>query len=232
MLGARAALGAAIGTAALGAAAGTAALGAAIGTAALGAAGPAAADDNPPGTQHNITYRARVDGLARGALITYRISDAQVSSADPTMLPGRTFEATAVLSEPKEAGMRISIQWPYSANLHCEILVDDEITVQADQFISPRVTPARDDPDYGAINCGAPLSNAPGTPIGETPGTQVGDTPGTPVGDTANPTAPAPAVTGPTPVVTSPAGTGNPAGAPAASTDTGTGQPPVASALE
>ncbi len=60
--------------------------------------------------------------------------------------------------------MRISIQWPYSANLHCEILVNDQIVVQADQFISPRLTPARDDPDYGAMNCGAPLSNAMGAP--------------------------------------------------------------------
>lgn len=124
---------------------------------------PAAADDTAP-QQHNITYRARVDGVARGALITYRISDAQVNSADPTMLPGRTFEATGVLTDPKEAGMRISIQWPYSANLNCEILVDDQLTVQASQFIAPRLLPAKDDPDYGAINCGAPLSNALGLP--------------------------------------------------------------------
>ena len=123
----------------------------------------AAADDTVP-QQHNITYRARVDGIARGALITYRISDAQVNSANPTMLPARTFETTAVLTDPKEAGMRISIQWPYSANLHCEILVDDQLVVQASQFISPRLTPAKDDPDFGALNCGAPLSNAFGSP--------------------------------------------------------------------
>ena len=61
--------------------------------------------------------------------------------------------------------MRISIQWPYSANLHCEILVDEQIVVQADQFIAPRLTPAKDDPDYGAMNCGAPLSNATGIQI-------------------------------------------------------------------
>lgn len=115
--------------------------------------------------QHNVTYRARVDGVSRGAVITYRISDAQINSANPTMLPGRTFETTGVLTDPKEAGMRISIQWPYSANLHCEILVDDQMVVQADQFISPRLVPPRDDPDYGAMNCGAPLSNALGSPI-------------------------------------------------------------------
>ncbi len=131
------------------------------------APGVAAADDDDPkrdDLQHNVTYRARIDGLARGALVTYRISDSQVSSADPTMLPGRTFEATAVLTDPEEAGMRISIQWPYSANLHCEILVDDQMYAQADQFIGPKLTPARDDPDYGAMSCGAPLSNATGLP--------------------------------------------------------------------
>ncbi len=133
-----------------------------------------------PPQQHNVTYRARVDGLARGALITYRISDTQVNSADPTMLPGRTFETTAVLTDPKEAGMRISIQWPYSANLHCEILVDDQMVVQADQFIGPRVTPARDDPDYGAMNCGAPLSNALGIPASEVPGLPVAPDPAVP----------------------------------------------------
>ena len=129
-------------------------------------AGTAAADDE---VQHNVTYRARVDGVARGALVTYRISNTQVNSANPTMLPGRTFEATGVLTDPKQAGMRISIQWPYSANLHCEILVDDEMVVQADQFIGPRLTPAHDDPDYGAMNCGAPLSNAFGVPASTPP---------------------------------------------------------------
>lgn len=115
-----------------------------------------------PNVLHNVIYRARVTGLARGALIGYRISDTQVNSSDPTMLPGRNFEATGILTDPAEAGMRISIQWPYSASLHCEILVDDQLVIQADQFIAPRFTPAKDDPDYGAMNCGAPLSNAVG----------------------------------------------------------------------
>jgi hypothetical protein len=109
--------------------------------------------------QHNVTYRARVDGVSRGALISYKIDDSQVQSADPTMLPGRTFEANAVLTNPQLAGMQVSIQWPYSANLHCEILVDDATVAQADQFIGPRLTPARDDPDYGKLSCGAPLTN-------------------------------------------------------------------------
>ena len=146
----------------------------------------AAAADDPAPQQHNVTYRARVDGVARGALITYRISDTQVNSADPTMLPARTFETTGILTDPKEAGMRISIQWPYSANLHCEILVDDQLVVQASQFIGPRLTPAKDDPDYGAINCGAPLSNALGAPA--------------PAPATADPNAPPPAVPNAPPV--------------------------------
>ena len=128
-----------------------------------------ASNQDPTGAQdvflHNVVYRARVTGLARGALVGYRISDTQINSADPTMLPGRTFEATGTLTDPKEAGMRISIQWPYSASLHCEILVDDQLVIQADQFIAPRLTPAKDDPDYGAMNCGAPLSNATGIPL-------------------------------------------------------------------
>lgn len=121
-----------------------------------------AAADDP--IQHNVTYRARVDGLARGAEIYYRISDAQANSANPTMLPGRVFETTGILTDPKLAGMRISIEWPYSANLTCEILIDDELVTQASQFISPRLTPVRNDPDYGAMNCGAPLENLPGGP--------------------------------------------------------------------
>ena len=134
----------------------------ALSAAALPVVGVAEADDI---VQHNITYRARITGIARGALIGFRISDTQVNNANPTMLPGRTFEATGILTDAKEAGMRISIQWPYSASLHCEILVDDEIVIQADQFIAPRLTPAKDDPDYGAMNCGAPLSNATGSPL-------------------------------------------------------------------
>jgi hypothetical protein len=128
---------------------------------------PPAPAPAPPQDQHNVTYRARVDGVSRGALITYKISDSQVQSADPTMLPGRTFEAQTVLTDGGLAGMQVSIQWPYSANLHCEILVDDAIVAQADQFIRPRLTPADDDPDYGKLMCGAPLTDGIGS--GPTP---------------------------------------------------------------
>jgi hypothetical protein len=163
---------------------------------------------------HNVTYRARVDGIARGALITYKISDTQVNSSDPTMLPGRTFEANAVLDDPTLAGMRVSIQWPYSANLHCEILVDDNIVAQADQFIGPRLTPANDDPDYGALTCGAPLINAIGTgSVVEPPATVPAPDAATAPSPDAAATAPSPdaaatvpstvpAATAPTPVPT------------------------------
>ena len=152
------------------------------GTVAVVTGGPAAADDEvvDDGLQHNVTYRARVDGLARGALVSYRISDTGVNTADPTMLPGRTFEATAVLSEASDAGMRITIQWPYSANLVCEILVDDQTVAAASQFIAPRLTPARDDPDYGALDCGAPLSSALGNPAPLPDGVPGADAPAAP----------------------------------------------------
>jgi len=112
-----------------------------------------------PGDQlkHNITYRARADGTSRGAVVAYKIDDTNVNSEQPTLLPGRTFEVNTVLNDPKRAGMEVSIQWPYGSNLHCEILVDDQIVVQADQFIAPRFFRVKDDPRYGTLQCGAPL---------------------------------------------------------------------------
>ena len=107
---------------------------------------------------HNIIYRARVDGVSRGATISYRAEGDQFQTANPTMVPGRVFEVNTVLPASQVANMRVSIEWPYSANLHCEILVDDRIVAQADDFIAPRVLPQRDDPDYGAITCEAPVS--------------------------------------------------------------------------
>lgn len=107
---------------------------------------------------HNIIYRARVDGVSRGATISYRAEGDQFQTANPTMVPGRVFEVNTVLPASQVANMRVSIEWPYSANLHCEILIDDGIVAQADDFIAPRVLPQRDDPDYGAITCEAPVS--------------------------------------------------------------------------
>jgi hypothetical protein len=125
------------------------------------APGPQTEVQPPPpagdGLLHNITYRARADGTSRGAVVAYKIDDTNVNSAQPTMLPGQTFEVDAVLANPKLAGMELSIEWPYGSNLHCEILVDDQIVAQADQFIAPRLFHPRDDPLYGVLQCGAPL---------------------------------------------------------------------------
>jgi hypothetical protein len=68
-----------------------------------------------------------------------------------------------VVSNPQLAGMTVSIDWPYSANLHCEILVDDQIVAQADTWVAPRLTRPHDDPTYGSLACGAPLSTGAGT---------------------------------------------------------------------
>ena len=116
---------------------------------------PAAQGDQGP--LHNITYRARADGTSRGAVVAYKIDDSNVNSEQPTLLPGATFEVNTVLSDPKLAGMTVSIEWPYGSNLHCEILVDDQIVAQADQFIAPRLFRVKDDPLYGTLQCGAPL---------------------------------------------------------------------------
>ncbi|KRE34468.1 hypothetical protein ASG82_19670 [Mycobacterium sp. Soil538] len=118
---------------------------------------PPVAENPAPPVQHNVLYRARADGTSRGAVVAYKQDDQNVNSAQPTMLPGQTFEVNTVLTDPTLAGMQISIQWPYGSNLHCEILVDDQIVAQADQFIAPRFFRVKDDPLYGTLQCGAPL---------------------------------------------------------------------------
>lgn len=123
----------------------------------------------PEPTLHNVTYRARVDGVARGATVSYRFDDTQVQTADPTMLPGRVFEATGVVSDPALAGMVVAVEWPYGANLHCEILVNDEIVAQADDFVAPRALPVRDDPFFGSLQCGATLDNGTGNTVNTDP---------------------------------------------------------------
>lgn len=111
-----------------------------------------------PEVLHNVVYRARVDGVSRGARITYRAEGDQLLTAEPTMLPGRVFEANTVLPVSETANVRVSIDWPYSANLHCEILIDNNLVAQADDFVGPRATPQRDDPNFGTLTCQAPVS--------------------------------------------------------------------------
>jgi hypothetical protein len=113
---------------------------------------------------HNVIYRARADGTSRGAVVAYMVDDQNVNSEQPTLLPGSTFEVNTVLADPRLAGMELSIQWPYGSNLHCEILVDDQIVAQADQFIAPRFLRPKDDPRYGVLQCGAPLDTGATAP--------------------------------------------------------------------
>ena len=120
---------------------------------------PEVTEPLPPPVLHNVTYRARADGTSRRAVVAYKADDHNVNSEQPNLLPGSTFEVNTVLADPDLAGMEISIDWPYGSNLHCEILIDDEVTVQADQFVAPRLFRPKDDPQYGVLFCGAPLND-------------------------------------------------------------------------
>lgn len=112
-----------------------------------------------PALLHNVTYRVRADGTSRRAVVAYKADDFNVNSEQPNLLPGQTFEVNTVMSDPATAGLELSIDWPYGSNLHCEILVDDQMVVQADQFIAPRLFRPKDDPLYGVLHCGAPLND-------------------------------------------------------------------------
>jgi hypothetical protein len=104
---------------------------------------------------HNVTYIARIDGVAPNGQATFLIHDNETSSANLGALPGNAFEAHAVLADPNKAGMRVTIPWPYSANVHCEIDVDDAIATQVDQFVGTQGGP---DSTNGVLPCGAPLT--------------------------------------------------------------------------
>jgi hypothetical protein len=104
---------------------------------------------------HNITYIARVDGVAPGSQATFVINGGQTNIAALPSVPGNTFQANTVLPDPNLAGMRVAIRWPYSANVHCEIDVDDNVAIQLDQFVRPAA--ANSDPMNGVLQCGAPL---------------------------------------------------------------------------
>ena len=104
---------------------------------------------------HNITYRARVDALTTGSQAIFVTNGGQTSSTNLPSMPGNVFEANTVLTDPQQAGMRIVLHWPYAANVHCEIDVDDDVFAQTDQMVRP--TPGNSDPMNGALQCGAPL---------------------------------------------------------------------------
>ncbi|BBZ69301.1 hypothetical protein [Mycobacterium paraseoulense] len=104
---------------------------------------------------HNITYRARIDALTTGSRATFIINGGQTNTTNLPSMPGNAFEANTVLPDPQEAGMRIVLHFPYAANVHCEIDVDDNVFTQTDQMVRP--VPGNADPDNGALQCGAPL---------------------------------------------------------------------------
>jgi hypothetical protein len=105
---------------------------------------------------HNVTYITRVDGVAPGAVVTFRVNENQTNTADLGAMPGNTFEANTVLADPAKAGVQVSLKWPYSANVHCEIDVDDTVAVQVNQFVSTML--GDNNPSNGVLSCGAPLN--------------------------------------------------------------------------
>jgi hypothetical protein len=104
---------------------------------------------------HNITYRARIDGVTTGSQATFVINGGQTNTTGLGSLPGNVFEANTVLPDPGQAGMRIVLHFPYSANVHCEIDVDDRVFVQVDQMVRPVL--GNSDPMNGVLQCGAPV---------------------------------------------------------------------------
>lgn len=104
---------------------------------------------------HNVTYRARIDGVTTGSQATFVINGGQTNTTGLSSLPGNAFEANTVLPDPRQASMQIVLHWPYSANVHCEIDVDDNLFAQVDQFVRP--VPGNAGPMNGVLQCGAPL---------------------------------------------------------------------------
>jgi hypothetical protein len=106
---------------------------------------------------HNITYVARVEGVAPGSQAIFVTNTNQTNTAALSSMPGNAFQANAVLADPNQAGMQVSVRWPYAANVHCEIDVDDHVATRVDHFVQP--APGSTDPMNGVLPCGAPLPN-------------------------------------------------------------------------
>ena len=102
---------------------------------------------------HNITYRARIDALTTGSQAIFVTGAGRTSSTNLPSMPGNAFEANVVLADPQQAGMQILLHWPYSANVHCEIDVDDNVFTQVDRLVTP--APSGGDPMSGILQCGA-----------------------------------------------------------------------------
>lgn len=106
-----------------------------------------------PHNPHNITYIAKVDSPISGGRAIYMVNDTYTATA-PLSATGREFTANTMLADPNKAGMQVSIPWPYSGTVHCEIDVDDNVATLVDQFVTS--TPGYRDPNsYGVVACGA-----------------------------------------------------------------------------
>lgn len=104
---------------------------------------------------HDITYIVRIDGMAPGSQATFVTNTNQTNTAQLSSMPGNGFQASAVLADPHQAGMQVSIRWPSAAKVHCEIDVDDNVATQVDHFVQPAA--GSTDPMNGVLPCGAPL---------------------------------------------------------------------------
>lgn len=102
---------------------------------------------------HNITYRVRIDALTTGSQAIFVTNGGRTSSTNLPSMPGNVFEANTVLPDPQQAGIQVQLHWPYSANVHCEIDVDDSVFTQADQMVRP--AQGNSDPMNGVLLCGA-----------------------------------------------------------------------------
>lgn len=103
----------------------------------------------------NVTYLVRIDGMAPGSQVTFRVSDTETSTADLDALgfaPGQPFEAQAALADLSRAGVQVSIPSPSSANVLCEISVDGTSISRIERFIAP--PPDEGAPGGGVVTCG------------------------------------------------------------------------------
>jgi hypothetical protein len=114
----------------------------------------------------------RADGTSRGAVIAYKIARTSTAISRRCYREARSGSAR---SWPTRSWRGWSVRrWPYGSNLHCEILVDDEIVAQADQFIAPRFFRSRTTPGRHAAMRSATwdmcrqtaASIGPGHPLG------------------------------------------------------------------
>ncbi|MDI3313366.1 MAG: hypothetical protein QJR12_03480 [Mycobacterium sp.] len=106
-----------------------------------------------PHNPHTITYIARVDSPISSARAIYMVNDTYTATA-PLSATGREFTADTMLADPNKAGMQVSIPWPYSGNVHCEIDVDDHVAVLVDQFVASTPGDQGDPRTYGVVACG------------------------------------------------------------------------------